>query len=156
MTPTYGWTAPKLDKKAYKQLLVDMPKYMQVWQSNVKDGNMYTYSLQRDDMHLYFSYNESEGKTILSIVRILSRDGRLAAIAILHLTDEDADGQPDRAIYTSYFLGMKSLMTSLNTPSDVPSVIDLDAWNTWMAVVIQYFQEYVEQVNLPENVDPEQ
>jgi hypothetical protein len=80
----------------------------------------------------------------------------LGTLAVLHLTDDDLDGQPDNALYASYFLGMGGLMTSLNTPSGVPSANDLSAWNTWMAVMIEYFNDYVEQVNQPENVDPEQ
>jgi hypothetical protein len=158
VTPTFGQMVPMpdVDQKAYEQLIKNMPKYLQVWQSNVKDGNMYTYALRRDDMQLYFSYNEDDGRAILSIIRLVGRDGRLGAIAVLHLTDEDLDGRPDRALYASYFLGGGGLMTSLNTPSDVPTSNDLQAWNTWMAVMIKYFNDYVEQVNLPENVDPEQ
>lgn len=146
---------PKLDQQAYKQLLIDMPKYVQVWRSNVKDGEMYTYSLRRPDMHLYFSYNKDEGSAVLTIIRQLYKNGRLAAIATLHLVDKDNDSQPDEAFYTSYFFGTKGIYTSLNVPSGPPSANDIDAWNSWMAVVIKYFNDSVEEANQPENVDPD-
>lgn len=146
---------PALDKQDYKQLLVDMPEYLQIWRSNVKDGAMYTYNLKNTEMQIYFTYSKDEGKTILSLVRQLYRDGHLVAIAILHLTDKDIDGQPDSALYTSYFFGPKSIQTSFNTPSDVPSANDINAWNTWMALLIQQFNRTVEEMNQPENVDPE-
>ena len=59
ITPALGkiMPMPKLDKQDYRQLLADMPEYLQIWRSNVKDGALYTYNLKNPDMQMYFSYN---------------------------------------------------------------------------------------------------
>ena len=77
----------------------------------------------------------------------------MAAIAILHLTDEDLDGLPDSALYACHYLDPYGrLAGATNIPSEAPTEKDLEAWHGWLAMMIGELQDHIEKSDL---IDPD-
>ena len=110
--------------------------------------------MKSPQIHIYVTYDEEANKLMLSVERSLySSSGRLVGIAAIHMTDLDCDSVPDTVTYTCYYFGPTGrLATSLNMPAGEPTEKDLDAWHSWLLVMVDQIDEYIQQ---SDNVDPD-
>lgn len=122
----------------------------QAWRANAKPGEFYTYSMKSPVMHVYITYNKLTNSLLLSVEKpIYNRNGKMGAVAVLHLTDKDLDGVPDSALYACHFLDeYGGLVGATNIPSEAPTAKDIEAWHGWLRVMIDVLQDHVEKTDL--------
>jgi hypothetical protein len=134
-------------------MIEDLQQVATPWRASAKEGEYYTFSMKSPLMHVYITYNKITNSLLLSVEKpIYNRSGRMAAIAILHLTDRDLDGVPDSALYACHFLDTQGrLAGATNIPSEAPTAQDLEAWHGWLRVMIDTLQDHVEKLDL---IDP--
>jgi len=128
----------------------DLQHVAQPWRANVKDGEFYTFSMRSPIMHVYVTYNKLTNRLLLSIEKpIYNRNGKMASIAILHLTDSDLDAVPDSALYACHFLDEQGrLVGATNIPSEDVTAKDIEAWHGWLRVMIDAIQDQAGNVDL--------
>jgi hypothetical protein len=131
-------------------MVEDLQNVVSPWRANVKDGEFYTFSMKSPLMHVYVTYNKLTKRLLLSVEKpIYNRHGKMTAIAILHLTDNDLDAVPDSALYAYHFLDMQGrLAGATNIPSEEPTANDMAAWHGWLRIMIDTLQDQAEEVDL--------
>lgn len=131
-------------------MIEDLQQATTPWFASVKDGAFYTFSMKSPMIHVYVTYSKSSKRLLLSIEQPLyTRTGQVAAIAIVHLTDEDLDGLPDSALYACHYLDPQGrLIGATNIPSEIPTENDIYAWHDWLRVLIDELNDHIEKVDL--------
>lgn len=141
---------PEINKQEYLQMVEDLQNASSPWRANVKDGEFYTFSMKSPVMHVYVTYNKLTKRLLLSLEKpIYNRNGKMTAIAILHLTDKDLDAVPDSALYACHFLDEQGrLVGATNIPSEEPTAKDMIAWHGWLRIMIDTLQDQAGKVDL--------
>jgi hypothetical protein len=131
-------------------MIENLQHVAQPWRANVKDGEFYTFSMKSPIMHVYITYNKLTKRLLLSVEKpIYNRNGKMTAIAILHLTDNDLDAVPDSALYACHFLDEYGrLVGATNIPSEDVTAKDIEAWHGWLRVMIDTLQDQADEVDL--------